>query len=125
MAQNPFTSATAGGGGISPMDIFAPDAAAQQRQLYRQQQMIDALRAEAMAPVDTGTQMVSGWALKNNPAAPLQKIGEALLAGYAQKQQDARMTANAQSFAKALRGDGFLAVVPDGLNRQAGLLGRA
>jgi hypothetical protein len=69
------------------MQLIAPDLAAQQNQLARRQQMADLLRKQALAP-DTGTQVVSGWAVRKSPIESLSKLAQALAGGYLQDDVD-------------------------------------
>lgn len=103
MQQNAFA-----GGTVSPLDYIAPDIAQQQRELQRQQQLADILRAQAMTPIDTGTNMVGGWAVKNPTGAnALQKLGEALLARNAQGRVDTGLSALSGAFQQQFNGGGM------------------
>lgn len=93
---NPYTSASAGV--TSPLDFVAPEIAQSQRQLARQQQLADLLRAQALQPVDTGTQSVGGWAIANSPIKPFEKLGYALLARNSQKGIDEQQAALASQY---------------------------
>ena len=66
------------------MNLIAPDIAAQQMALQRQQQMADLLRQQAATPID-GNQVVSGRAV---PISPVQGIAKLLQAYIGQKSQD-------------------------------------
>lgn len=80
---NPFTSAQA----PQTLQLIAPDIAAQQMQLMRQQQMADILRSNALAP-SGGTQMAGQYAIKNSPFEGISKMAQALLGGFAQRNID-------------------------------------
>ena len=95
--QNAYTGQAA----PSPLDFVAPDIAVQQRQLQRQQQLAELLRAQALQPTG-GTEMVGGWAIPNSPAKPLEKLAQALLARHVQGQADEQETSLAQSRSQAL-----------------------
>lgn len=92
--SNPFTSAQA-----PAYNILAPDLAAQQIKLSRQQQMADLLRQQALQQ-DQGTQVVNGWAVKKSPFEGLAKIAAALGSRYSQDQIDDKQAA----LSKALGG---------------------
>jgi hypothetical protein len=96
MAQtNPYTSAQQ----PLAMQLVAPDIAAQQMQLTRQQQVAQMLRDQSMTPSDP-TQVVTGWAVKQSPLLGLTKVIQALGGAYMQKQTDAKQL----ELAKALQG---------------------
>lgn len=83
MATNPFTSARA------PLEMqgLAPDLAAEQAQILRQQKMAEMLRARSLEG-SRPTEMVSGWAVKQSPLEGINKIAQGLLGGYMQKEGD-------------------------------------
>lgn len=91
---NPFSNAQA-----PAYNLIAPDLAADQMKLTRQQQMADMLRQQALAP-DQGTQVINGWAVKKSPLEGLAKILQGGLAGYTQQQGDEKQAA----LSKALSG---------------------
>lgn len=92
---NPYTTAQA-----SPaMQLIAPDIAAQQLQLARQQQLGQMLRDQALAPADP-TQVIGGWAVRQSPLAGLGKVLGALGAGYLQNETDQKQL----DMARALQG---------------------
>jgi len=74
------------------MQQIAPDLAAEQVQLSRQQQMADLLRQQSLTP-SGNTEMVSGWAVKKSPLEGLAKMAQALAANYGQQQGDAKQAA--------------------------------
>lgn len=84
---NPFTSAQA----PQTMAALPPDLAVEQSKLLRQQQMAELLRKQAMTP-DGGTETVGGWAVKKSPLEGVNKIAQALMGGYMQKDADAKQT---------------------------------
>lgn len=84
---NPFTSAQA----PQTMAALPPDLAVEQSKLLRQQQMAELLRKQAMTP-DGGTETVSGWAVKKSPLEGVNKLAQALMGGYMQKDADAKQT---------------------------------
>jgi hypothetical protein len=92
---NPFTSAQA----PNPMQMVAPDLAAQQTQIARQQQLADMLRQQALQPTGD-TQVVNGWAVRKSPLEAVSKIAQALIGGYAQQNADEKQLA----LAKAMQG---------------------
>lgn len=92
---NPFTTAQA----PLAMQMIAPDIAAQQQQLTRQQQIAQALLAQGMAP-GGGTQMAGGYAIKNSPLEGINKLAQVLMGGYGQKQADQKQL----DLSKALQG---------------------
>lgn len=69
------------------MQMIAPDIAAQQMQLTRQQQMAAMLMQQGLAPADP-TQVINGWAVKQSPMVGLSKMAQALMGGLAQKNVD-------------------------------------
>jgi hypothetical protein len=79
--------------------MLAPDIAAQQMQLARQQQMAQILRDQALTPADP-TQVVNGWAVRQSPLAGLSKVASALAAGYMQNETDKKQL----ELARALQG---------------------
>jgi hypothetical protein len=98
---NPFTTAQAASGPSIGMQMMAPDLAAQQMQLARQQQYADLLRKQSIEP-SGGTEMVSGWAVKKSPLEGLAKMAQALGANYSQNNIDEKQIA----LSKALRESG-------------------
>src|SRR5882762_1058218 len=92
---NPFTTAQA----PLAMQMIAPDIAAQQQQLTRQQQIAQALLAQGMAP-SGGTQMAGGYAIKNSPLEGVNKMAQVLMGAYGQKQADQKQL----DLSKALQG---------------------
>lgn len=97
---NPFTSKTAGS--VSPLDLFAPDVAQEQRRLGRRQQLADLLFAQAIQPVETQTQTVGGWAVPNNAVKPFEKLASALIARRSQDRIDERQGDLAKRYAEVL-----------------------
>lgn len=97
---NPFTGTAAA---FSPIDYLAPDVAESQRQLQRQQAMVDLLRQRALED-DSQTQMVSGWAIPNSGVKPFEKLANALMAGKMQQGVDAKQSEIAKRYAEALTG---------------------
>lgn len=95
MAGNPFTSAQA----PAPMQMVAPDLAAQQTQLTRQQQLADMLRQNAMES-DQGTQVINGWAVRKSPFEAVGQLASALMAKSNQDKIDEKQIA----LGKALQG---------------------
>jgi hypothetical protein len=95
MAGNPFTSAQA----PQAVQMLAPDLAAQQMQVARQQQLADMLRQQALQP-DPGTQVINGWAVKKSPLEALGRMATALMATKGQSSIDDRQLA----LAKAMQG---------------------
>ncbi len=89
---NPFTSAMA----PAAMAGIAPDLAADQTQLLRQQQLADLLRRQGMEPMGP-TEMVSGWAVKKSPLEGVSKIAQALGGQYLASQADERQLALSQA----------------------------
>lgn len=95
MAGNPFTSQQA----PMAMQMIAPDIAAQQVQLTRQQQIAQALMQQGMTPGGQ-TQMAGGYAIKNSPLEGINKLAQVLMGGYQQKQADQKQL----DLSKALQG---------------------
>ena len=89
---NPFTSAMA----PAAMAGIAPDLAADQTQLLRQQQLADLLRRQGMEPMGP-TEMVSGWAVKKSPLEGVAKIAQALGGQYLASQADEQQLALSQA----------------------------
>ena len=89
---NPFTTAMA----PAAMAGLAPDLAADQTQLLRQQQLADLLRRQGMEPMGP-TEMVSGWAVKKSPLEGVAKIAQALGGQYLASQADERQLALSQA----------------------------
>lgn len=102
MADNPFTSAKAPASNILQQAI-APDIAAQQNQLLRQQQLAQLLRQQGMEP-NGPTEMVSGWAVKKSPMEYLSKLGQALAGQYLDKNATDKQTELGADYAKRLMG---------------------
>jgi hypothetical protein len=81
MAQvNPFTSAQA-------QSWMAPELAAQQTELSRQQQIAQMLQQQAQQP-DGNTEMVSGIAIRKSPWEHVSKLVNAGLGAYMQNKND-------------------------------------
>lgn len=81
---NPFTSAQAPA--ASPaMQLIAPELAAQQISNARIQQLAQMLREKGLADANP-TQVIGGWAVKQNPIENFSKLGQ-LLAGTAIQQK--------------------------------------
>ena len=99
---NPFTGTDAA---FSPIDYLTPDVAESQRQLRRQQAVVDLLRQRALED-DSQTQIVSGWAIPQSGFKPLTKLANALLAGKMQQGVDAKQSEIAKRYAEALGGAG-------------------
>lgn len=101
--QNPYTTAFAGGQDklSSLMPYLAPDLSVDQQQLNRRQQMAALLRQQGMEP-STGTEMVSGWAVKKPPMEYLNKIASALGGAYLQNKNDAEDAKLKQAYAQRL-----------------------
>jgi hypothetical protein len=101
--SNPFTSAQAPAALPSaPMQLIAPELAAQQISLARQQQIAQMLREKGMAD-PTGTEMVSGWAVKKSPIEGLSKIASLLAGTYLQNKSDEKNLNLQKAFAEKLR----------------------
>lgn len=98
---NPFTSAQA----PAAMQMLAPDIAAQQMQLARQQQMADALKQQSMTPLGP-TDMVGGWAVRKSPLEGIAKLAQALAGSTLQSKADEKQLALAQAM-QARMGDAF------------------
>lgn len=92
---SPFTSAQA----PAAVQMLAPDIAAQQMQVARQQQMADLLRQQSIQPMG-GTEMAGGWAVKRSPWESIAKLAQVFGANYAQKNVDEKQL----GLAKALQG---------------------
>lgn len=92
---NPFTTAQAPAG----LQMLAPDLAAQQMQLSRQQKIADMLREQSMTPMGD-TQTIGGWAIQKSPLEGLAKLAQALGANRSQSQTDEKQL----SLSKALMG---------------------
>lgn len=97
---NPFTSAMA----PAAMAGIAPDLAADQTQLLRQQQLADLLRRQGMEPMGP-TEMVSGWAVKKSPLEGVAKIAQALGGQYLASQADERQLALSQALQQRQLGE--------------------
>ena len=69
------------------MQTIAPDLAAQQVALQRQQQMADMLRQKGMEAPDQ-TQSISGIALRQSPLIAMSKALQAIAGGYMQQKAD-------------------------------------
>jgi hypothetical protein len=95
--MNPFTSAKA----PQTMAALPPDLAVQQQQLDRQRLMAEMLRKQGAAP-DTGTEMISGWAVKKSPMEGLSKIAQALGGRYLERQADEKQTELTKASGKQL-----------------------
>jgi hypothetical protein len=76
----------------SPQAMIAPDIAAQQLQLQRQQQLADALRQGAITPIESQTVTGAGPArvVPISPFQGLAKLGQAYFAKKLQDQNDAK-----------------------------------
>ena len=69
------------------MQTIAPDIAAQQVALQRQQQIADMLRQQSLTPIGN-TEMLSGFAVKQSPLLAISKILQAGVGGYMQNKND-------------------------------------
>src|SRR5450830_198834 len=98
---NQFTSGQAPSNAVQ---IFAPDIAAQQTQLARQQRMADILREQSLTPLGN-TEVVNGWAVKKSPLEGLAKMAQALMAGNAQTQVDDKQLALSKALQQRLTPD--------------------
>lgn len=99
---NLFTSGTA----ASPLvQMIAPDIAAQQLQLSRQQQMADILRQQSLSPMGD-TQVVNGWALQKSPFEGLAKVLQGYMAGKNQQGIDAKNLELSKALGERM-GEGF------------------
>lgn len=112
---NPFTGTAAA---FSPIDYLAPDVAESQRQLARQQAMVDLLRQRALED-DGQTQVISGWAIPQSGFKPFEKLANALLAGKMQQGLDAKQAAISQRLAQKLTGQTAGPVDADTLQQAA------
>lgn len=74
------------------MQDMAPDLAAQQIALQRQQQMADLIRQQGMAAPDR-TEMVSGVAVKQSPLISLSKMLQVYMGGKMQENADEKSAA--------------------------------
>lgn len=92
---NPFTSAQA----PQAMQMLAPDIAAQQMQVARQQRIADLLREQSMAPAGN-TDVIGGWAVRKSPLEGIAKMASALMARNGQQRVDEKQLA----LAKAMQG---------------------
>lgn len=92
---NPFTNAQA----PQAMQMLAPDIAAQQMQVARQQRIADMLREQSMAP-SGNTDVIGGWAVKKSPFEGMAKMASALMARSSQQTVDDKQLA----LAKAMQG---------------------
>lgn len=103
--SNPFTSARAPtSAGLSGLDLLMPDVALQQQQAARQQALAEALRQQALAADDTGTQFAGGWAIPNGASKPLSRLANALGANIAQRGADQKQQALANALAARMQG---------------------
>ena len=98
MAANPYTSARAPDGFTQ---LIAPDIAAQQQQLARQQQLADMLRQQSMSD-DGGTQVIDGWAVQKSPFEGLAKLGQAYFGKKMQDNIDAKNLQLSKDYASVM-----------------------
>lgn len=101
-SNNPFTSAQAPAQQNVAMQLVAPELAAQQISLARQQQIAQLLREKGMTD-EGGTEVVSGWAVPKSGMQGLSRLASALMGGYLQKTADEKNMELQKAFANKLR----------------------
>lgn len=85
------------------MQLLAPDLAAQQNQLARQQQMAELLRQNG-AQDDGQTEVVSGWAIPKGRLQPLAKLAQAIMGGRMQQGIDDKQAGIAKALSAQTAG---------------------
>lgn len=100
---NPFTSAQAPNAMPNQaMQLIAPEIAAQQLSVARQQQIAQLLQSKGMGESNP-TQMVSGWAVKQSPLEGLSKLAALLGGTYMQQKNDEKNMELQKAFADKLK----------------------
>jgi hypothetical protein len=102
----------------APNMMIAPDLAAQQQQLQRQQQIADLLRSQAMQAPDPNQTAAGGVAIKQSPMQGIARLLTAYMAGKKQDDVDAKGLDIAKNYqgrlASLLGGEGGAPSAPNG-----------